>query len=71
MSAQRAQQLEAIHTRHHDVGENQVGRVSESSSHRLLTVLDGGDLVFAAEETLDVFPHVAVVVGEQDAGTVG
>jgi hypothetical protein len=37
----------------------------------LLAVFDGGDGIFAVEEALDVFAHVAVIVGEEDMGAVG
>jgi hypothetical protein len=61
------QEAEAIHPRHHDVREDQIGRVSPRRSQRGRTIAGGFDVERLAQHPFDVLAHVRVVVGQQDA----
>ena len=67
--AQPPARLVAIHLRHHDVEQHDVGRLRGGERHRLLAVAGLGDLE-ARGFQLDPqdFPKVGLVLGHQDSG---
>ena len=61
-----AQQGEPVAPRHHDVGEDQIGRAAVDRLQRGLPVRNGLDLVMRLEKAADVVAQIGVVVGEED-----
>ncbi len=66
----RAHQFEAVHRGHHHVGQDEVRRMRMRRPQGGGAVFDRDDVV-AGQQPLDVVPHVAVVVGHQDASPRG
>ena len=65
VGAQRLQQPEAIELRHHDVGDDHVGRMRAGRGERFAAIADRVDVPPFGEQAPRVLPHVGVVVGQQ------
>ncbi len=67
--AQAMAGLEAVHARHHDVEEHEVGLLAQADLERLLSVLgDEHRVAFALEDESDRFANPRLVVGDENAG---
>jgi hypothetical protein len=62
------QQAKAIHRRHHDVGEDQIGGLAPGRCQRGDPITHRLDLVLGEQHPCDVLAHVGVVVGNEDSG---
>ena len=67
IGAQRRHQFEAVHLRHHHVGDDHIGPAIAGSGQRGHAVCHGLDLPALSEQPADVVAHVGVVVGKQNA----
>ena len=63
---QLLQESEAVESRHHHVGQDQVGRFAAGELERLDAVRRGFHAIPAAQEPRHVLAHVRVVVGDED-----
>ena len=70
IGAQRGHQGQAVQAGHHHVADDQVRGVGPDRLQRGQPVRHRGDLVPDPEQSLQVLPHVGVVVGQQDPGPV-
>ena len=65
-----AQQLNAVHLRHHDVRDDQIGRDGAFAEHRqrLLAVLDADDAVMVEfQHGLNAFQQIEIVLDDQNS----
>lgn len=60
-----AQKPDAVRAGHHDVLQDQVGRVGADGRQRRATICCGLDIRVANEQTPDVIAHVGVVISQQ------
>ena len=68
VGAQRAKEPEAVQDGHHHVAQDQVRELPADRLQRLGAVRDHRDLREWAQQSLEVAPHVGVVVGDEDLG---
>jgi hypothetical protein len=66
VAAHRLQQGEAVHARHHHVGDEQVEARGKERLDRGLPVAHRHHLPEFAQQPLEVLAHVGVVLGDED-----
>jgi hypothetical protein len=69
--AKLVEQREAVELGHHDIREDERGRISACGLERLASVRDGVNAESRRERARDVLAHVGVVVGEENRRAVG
>ena len=65
------EQSKPIERRHHDVAQDQIGRLGLDAGERLATIAHRLDPVALAEDAREVLTHVGVVVDNQNPSRIG
>jgi hypothetical protein len=68
---QGLEKRETVDSRHHDVGQQEIGPMARNGGQRLFPVSHRLDDVIRREQIVQVFPHIGVIVRDQNAGAGG
>ena len=61
-------EFDTIHSRHHDVADDDVGNMFQSQGHAFLAILCLENLEVVAERVGDVLPDVGIVLDDEECG---